>query len=99
VVEAEHVLRRSVSPGGSAEWAREPILFGVSRLMNCGISAPAMGGLPTGEVLFANGATTNFGSYSNPKAYKLIDDTISAPASQEAQSGANTPPSWRSNCP
>jgi peptide/nickel transport system substrate-binding protein len=41
--------------------------------------------LPTGEVLFAAGATTNFGSYSNPEANKLIDDTISAPASQEAQ--------------
>jgi peptide/nickel transport system substrate-binding protein len=41
--------------------------------------------LPTGEVLFSTGATTNFGSYSNPQANKLIDDTISAPASQEAR--------------
>jgi peptide/nickel transport system substrate-binding protein len=41
--------------------------------------------LPTGEVLFATGATTNFGSYSNPQANKLIDKTITAPASQEGQ--------------
>jgi peptide/nickel transport system substrate-binding protein len=40
--------------------------------------------LPTGEVLFATGATTNFGSYSNPQANRLIDETISAPVSQEA---------------
>jgi hypothetical protein len=40
---------------------------------------------PAGEVLFATGATTNLSSYSNPQATKLIDDTISAPASQEAQ--------------
>ena len=40
--------------------------------------------LPTGEVLFATGATTNFGSYSSPQANKLINETISAPASQEA---------------
>jgi peptide/nickel transport system substrate-binding protein len=40
--------------------------------------------LPTGEVLFATGATTNFGSYSSSQANTLIDKTISAPASQEA---------------
>ncbi len=39
--------------------------------------------LPTGEILFASGATTNFGSYSNPQANTLIDETISAPVSQE----------------
>jgi peptide/nickel transport system substrate-binding protein len=41
--------------------------------------------LPTGEVLFSPGATTNFGSYSNPEANTLINDTISAPASQETK--------------
>jgi peptide/nickel transport system substrate-binding protein len=41
--------------------------------------------LPTGEVLFATGATTNFGSYSNPQATKLIDATISAPVAQETR--------------
>jgi peptide/nickel transport system substrate-binding protein len=45
--------------------------------------------LPTGEVLFATGASTNFGSYSNQQANKLIDDTISAPVSQEAQALGN----------
>ena len=40
--------------------------------------------LPTGEVLFSTGATTNFGSYSSPQANKLINETISAPAAQEA---------------
>jgi peptide/nickel transport system substrate-binding protein len=40
--------------------------------------------LPTGEVLFATGATTNFGSYSSAQANKLIDETISAPVSEEA---------------
>jgi peptide/nickel transport system substrate-binding protein len=45
--------------------------------------------LPTGEVLFATRATTNFGSYSNTEADKLIDDTISAPASQEAHALGN----------
>jgi len=41
--------------------------------------------LPTGEVLFSAGASTNFGSYSNPEASTLINDTISAPAAQETK--------------
>jgi peptide/nickel transport system substrate-binding protein len=39
--------------------------------------------LPTGESLFASGAVANFGSYSDPQATKLIDDTIYGPLSQE----------------
>jgi peptide/nickel transport system substrate-binding protein len=41
--------------------------------------------LPTGEVLFSKGATTNFGSYSSPEANTLINATIFAPAAQETK--------------
>jgi len=36
--------------------------------------------LPTGDVLFAPGAVANFGSYSDPKATALIQQTITGPA-------------------
>lgn len=40
--------------------------------------------LPTGESLFAPGAASNVNGYSNAEATKLINATITAPASQES---------------
>jgi len=39
--------------------------------------------LPTGESLFAPGSVANYGSYSNPEATHLIDETITGPLSKE----------------
>jgi len=39
--------------------------------------------LPTGESLYAPGAVANYGSYSDPEATKLINETIVGPVSQE----------------
>jgi peptide/nickel transport system substrate-binding protein len=41
--------------------------------------------LPTGELLYAAGAVANYGSYSDPTTTKLINATITGPASQETQ--------------
>jgi peptide/nickel transport system substrate-binding protein len=39
--------------------------------------------LPTGESLYAPGAAANYGSYSDPKATQLINQTVFGPASAE----------------
>jgi peptide/nickel transport system substrate-binding protein len=41
--------------------------------------------LPSGETLFTPGAVANYGSYGDPKATRLIDETLTAPASAEKQ--------------
>ena len=41
--------------------------------------------LPTGETLFAPGSAANYGSYSDPEATRLIQQTITGPAADEKQ--------------
>ncbi|HET6865841.1 MAG TPA: hypothetical protein VFH80_07955, partial [Solirubrobacteraceae bacterium] len=45
--------------------------------------------LPTGESLFAPGAVANYGSFNDPQATAMIEQTINGSADQEKQALAN----------
>lgn len=45
--------------------------------------------LPTGESLYGPGAVANYGSFDDPQATAVINQTITGPASQEKQALAN----------